>query len=177
MLFFKLCTTNIFTEYVLDNEAHRIIYTNGFGVGRIGRGDSVWANTTAAPYTSVRHSANTAWNAYKVLPKSAEKESGPGRPCMTNPSLTPSVPLSTSKDKSCIEYKHWILPRDNAKHLRWTHYETLRFQKSNYSAETGWSIMGCALGGKWRWDVETFFMLSENTSNGCKSIHTMQGDL
>ena len=41
----------------------------------------------------------------KVLPKSAEKESGPGQPCMTNPSLTPSVPLSASKDKSCIERK------------------------------------------------------------------------
>lgn len=49
---------------------------------------------------------------YKVLPKSAEKESGSGQPCMTNPPLTPSVPLSTSKDKSCTttEYFHVIMP-------------------------------------------------------------------
>lgn len=48
---------------------------------------------------------------------------------MTNPSLTPSVPLSTSKDKSCIEYKHWILPCDNAKHLCWIHYKKSKFLK------------------------------------------------
>lgn len=112
----------------------------------------------------------------KSCQKSAEKESGPGQSCMTNPSLTPSVPLSTSKDKSCIEYKHWILLCDNAKFLCWIHYKNIKISKkpSSWLAETGRSIIGCTYGRKtenamWRhiphtpharWPLE---VLSEHT--------------
>lgn len=59
---------------------------------------------------------------------------------MTNPSLTPSVPLSASKDKSCIERKRWILPCDNAEHLCRIHGGTRGIQKIK-RLNDGWSII------------------------------------
>ena len=96
-----------------------------------------------------------------MLPKSAEKESGPGQPCMTNASLTPSVPLSTSKDKSCMEYKHWILPCDHAKHC--VGYIIKHWDFKN-EAEMGQSILR-------RNGVERFCMLS---GNWWESIHPIK---
>lgn len=107
----------ILNEYSVDIWAQWIIFYGVFW-SRSSQKNSAWAGTKAAAYTSIKHSANAAWNAYKPQPKSAEKESGAGQPCMTNPSLTPSALLSTSKDKCCMENKHGILLYDTAKYAK-----------------------------------------------------------
>lgn len=137
------------------------------------------SHTTLVPYTSAKHSVNTAWNACTVLPKSAEKESGPGQSCMTNPPLTPSVLLSTSKDKSRIECKHWIFPYDYANHLCWIHNKTLRLQKNQTTVQL--KLDNQLLAVSWNRNGRAMWKSSACSVKAAqdvwKSIRLMQGDL